>query len=221
MIAALVSPQLRRAVVESPRSLGARSRMRRWQEVRRRFGDLADLRVVDLGGTVDSWVRAPMRPAHVTVVNLFEPGTDPPPWITPVRGDACDPSTVPAGSRADLVFSNSLIEHVGGHAKRRELADAVRALADRYWVQTPYRYFPLEPHFLVPGFAHLPLAARARLLQRWPLVHTPPADRRAAVEAALDVELLGRTELAHYFPEAEVLADRVGPLVKSLVAVRS
>ena len=60
----------------------------------------------------------------------------------------------------DVVFSNSLLEHVGGHAQRAALAREVRSLAPRHWVQTPYRYFPLEPHWLFPGM-QFPLEAQA------------------------------------------------------------
>jgi hypothetical protein len=87
-------------------------------------------------------------------------------------------------------------------------------------VQTPYRYFPVEPHFLFPGFQFLPLKARAALVQRWPLVHTRPGDHDAAVSAALHVELLGRTELEALFPDSEIVSEKLAGLTKSLVAVR-
>jgi hypothetical protein len=79
-----------------------------------------------------------------------------------VVADACtyDEPTV------DLVVSNSLIEHVGGVGPRRQLAETIRGLAPQYWVQTPYRYFPLEPHWMFPGMQFLPLNVRARLARR-------------------------------------------------------
>ena len=41
----------------------------------------------------------------------------------------------------------------------------MRELAQLHWVQTPYRYFPVEPHFLFPGFQFLPLTVRAVLMR--------------------------------------------------------
>src|SRR6476661_6958589 len=111
-----LAPRLRSRFVDAPTSIGARKRAERWALVHQLFPDLATLRVVDLGGTVEAWRRAPVRPADVTVVNLFEPGESDEPWLHPVTGDACDARTAlrqaGAGTEFDLVFSNSLLEHV-------------------------------------------------------------------------------------------------------------
>jgi hypothetical protein len=112
-----------------------------------------------------------------------------------------------------------VIEHVGGFAQREAFARAVHALAPRHWVQTPYRYFPVEPHFLFPGFQFLPLTVRAGLLRRWPLVHSRPDTRERALEIALWVELLSRTELRVLFPESKIIKERIGGVPKSLIAV--
>lgn len=215
-----MSTTLRRRLVEGPDSLGQRSRHRRWQALQRLFPDLPQLRVVDLGGTVDSWRRAPVAPAHVTVVNLEAQSPDPDRGIDVVAADACelDPATLPGAP--DLVYSNSLLEHVGGHARRAQLAALVDRLAPRYWVQAPYRYFPVEPHWLFPGLQFLPQVARARLVQRWPLGYARPADFAAALAAVTEVELPSKTEMAAYFPDATLLLDTVGPLTKSLIAAR-
>ena len=159
------------------------------------------------------------------MVNLYEPGDPADPTLVPVTGDACRARAVLAeagvGGAFDLVFSNSLLEHVGGHAQRRALAEEVRALAPRHWVQTPYRYFPVEPHWLFPGMQFLPVAARARVARSWPLVHTLPASLDEAVSDVLWTELVGVTELRSYFPDSRVVRERMGGLTKSIVAVRT
>src|SRR5262245_1233581 len=98
---------------------------------------LADMTVVDLGGTPSWWERAPVRPQHVTIVNLTAPEPAPP-WITQYQADACT-----FEGAFDLVLSNSVLEHVGGHAQRCRFAETVQALAPKHWIQTPYRYFPI------------------------------------------------------------------------------
>lgn len=212
---------VRERFVDSPTSLGAKARARRWEWFRQEFPDLGSMSVIDLGGRPESWLRAPVRPARVHVVNLEPPPEVTPDWITAEEGDACDlPAHVRKGEY-DLVFSNSVIEHVGGHQQRARFAEAVRGLAPRHWVQTPYRYFPVEPHFLFPGFQFLPLAARAGIVRRWPLVHSRPDDRPTALRVALGVELLSRTELAYYFPHSAIRQERIGGLAKSLVAVKT
>ncbi|GGK79311.1 hypothetical protein Sme01_21960 [Sphaerisporangium melleum] len=211
---------LRSRFVDAPDSLGAKARARRWQWFAQRFPDLSEMSVIDLGGTAGAWLRAPVRPAHVQIVNLEKPPANLPPWLKADVADACDLPAAILGTKYDLVFSNAVIEHVGGHLRRQLFADAVHHLADRHWVQTPYRYFPVEPHFLFPGFQYLPIAARTSLLRRWPLVHTPTSDRDAARNIVMEVELLSITEMRHYFPSSQIRFERLAGLVKSVIAIR-
>jgi hypothetical protein len=212
--------KLREKLVDAPDSVGARRRERRWGLFAGWFPDLRDMKVLDLGGRLETWRRAPERPGYVHVVNCARPDGDVPDWARYDRGDACDLPGAFRGQRYDLVYSNSVVEHVGGYARRVAFADAVRDAADRHWVQTPYRYFPVEPHLLFPGFQFLPLNARAAVAQRWPLIHSRPPDRRRALRNALEIELLGRTELAYLFPESDIVVERMAGFPKSLVAVR-
>jgi hypothetical protein len=220
-----IGTRVRKALVEGPGSAGARARARRRRLLQETFPDLSTLRVVDLGGTVESWLRAETRPAHVTVVNLFEPGETREPWITPVLGDACEAAATlkSHGHEADfdLVFSNSLLEHLGGHAKREMFAAQVQSLASRHWIQTPYRYFPLEPHWLFPFMQFLPVNARARIAYTWPLVHTRPDSIHAARGSVLWTELVSATEMRAYFPESQLVEEKLFGLTKSLIAVAS
>ncbi len=219
-----LSRRIRNRFVDAPDSIGARARDRRWEIVRQRFPDIGDMHVVDLGGTAESWHRSPLQPAHVTVINLVEPGTSSD-RITTATGDACDAVRVleeaVGRSRFDFVFSNSLLEHVGGHANRQRLAAATREIAPYHWVQTPYRYFPVEPHWLFPGMQFLPVAARTRIALSWPLQHTRSRSVAEALESVLWTELIGITELREYFPESEILRERVAGLTKSIIAVKS
>jgi hypothetical protein len=176
--------------------------------------------VVDLGGRAETWLRAPVRPKHVHVVNLEPPATDVPEWIEVTYGDACALPESVASRRYDLVFSNSVIEHVGGHERRLRFAASVHQLADAHWVQTPYRYFPVEPHWVAPGMQYLPVAARVTIAHRWPLSHTPAIDRQDAIQSVLWTELLDRTQMRHYFPDSTLRAERLFGLTKSVIAYR-
>lgn len=225
VVASSWGKRVRERVVDSPGSLGAQARMRRWEVFASLFPDIEQMRVVDLGGTVESWRRAPVRPREVVVVNLLEPGDADTPNLVPVLGDACRARAVLEDEGVDpafgLVFSNSLLEHVGGHANRSALASEVRALAPRHWVQTPYRFFPVEPHWVFPMMQFLPVAARTRVARRWPLVHTRPDSEAGALADVQWTELVGMTELRSYFPESQVVKERMGGLVKSIVAVKT
>jgi hypothetical protein len=204
-----------------PGSLAHSARAKRWQELLRRFPDLPEMRVLDLGGTPASWRSAPVRPAHVVTVNL-DPHTarQTEPGITPVVGDACDP-LLPAhlsAERFDLVYSNSVLEHVGGHYRRQQFAEVVDRHGTHHWVQTPYRYFPVEPHWLFPGLQWFPVRARIAVSQHWPLGHVPRAGRAQAIRHVQEVELLSVTEMRSYFPASRIWIERFAGLPKSLVA---
>lgn len=179
------------------------------------------MHVVDLGGRLGTWTRASVRPARVHVVNLEAPPAEVPDWAHVDRADACDLSDRIAHNRYDLVYSNSVLEHVGGHERRLRFADAVRTLAERHWVQTPYRYFPIEPHWIAPGMQFLPVRLRTAVAQRWPLGHKPTRTHDAALHQVLWTELLGRSQMRHYFPDSRILVERVAGLPKSLIAVHA
>jgi SAM-dependent methyltransferase len=106
----------------------------------------------------------------------------------------------------DLLYSSSVVEHVAPE-RRAAFAAEVRRVARGWYVQTPARSFPIEPHALLP-FAHwLPPSLRRRY---W---------RLGAAGSWEDISLLGRAELQGLFP-GEIHAERLGGLVKSWIAVR-
>lgn len=211
----------KRHLAGTPDSLGGRLREDRARWFVETFPDLAQMSVIDFGGRVSMWQRVPVRPKHVHVVNVEPSRVDIPEWAEFDVGDACALPDHIARRRYDLVFSNSVIEHVGGHDRRERFADTVHQLSDAHWVQTPYRYFPIEPHWMAPAAQYLPVAARAQVVRRWPLSFRRGTPRETAVRAVLSVELLDRTQLRHYFPHSQIRAEKVFGIPKSLVAYRT
>jgi hypothetical protein len=206
---------LLRDPVNSDLSRGFRTK--RWSLMAERF-PLAEMRVLDLGGTEEAWDLAPVRPAELLLVNHPDAKADH--RRNTLLGDACDPDLL-SGERFDLVYSNSVIEHVGGHYRRQQFADTVRRLGDHHWVQTPYRFFPIEPHYVFPGLQFFPVSFRSHAARWWPIGNYgkhKTVDRRTE-EWALGTELLSRTSMRHYFPDSEIMAERFAGLTKSLIAV--
>ena len=99
------------------------------------------------------------------------------------------------------------------------MASEMRRVGRRYFVQTPNRFFPLEPHALVPFFQFVPRRLAAAVLARRSVGWLPKAaDRTAAIIEAESLRLLDKRELRLLFPDAQILEERIGPLVKSYVA---
>src|SRR5262245_2694032 len=194
-------------------------RLRRWARLTEEFPDIQNMRVLDLGGTSVFWARSPVRPKSVTVINLNEPGEGLP-WVRPIEGDACDARELVGDEEFDIVLSNSLIEHLGGHLKRVTFAEVVRSIAPHYAVQTPYRYFPIEPHWLFPAMQFLPLNVRSWLAPRWRLGHTYGWGGQEAHNEVMFTELLSLTEMRSYFPDSHIAWERLAGWPKSMTAFR-
>ena len=205
---------------DSRHSFTGRARAKRWQHLVETFPLFSEMRVLDLGGTPQAWKLAPVMPRSVTTVNLQLFETDDS-SITAVAGDACDlPGTI-LKERFDLVFSNSLLEHVGGHIQRQKLADSIHLLADRHWIQTPYRYFPIEPHWVFPGMQWLPYEARVRVSMHWRAGHIKTVNRDEAEGQVDEIDLLGIAQMRRYFPDSTLWYERFAGLIKSVVAIRA
>jgi len=199
-------------------SLSNKMRRKRWQMFLAVFPELPDMHVLDIGGDARAWRTSGVRPAHVTLLNLADQEIEEP-WMTAIVRDACE--SLEGLPKADLVYSNSVIEHVGGHWRRERFAEGIRDMGPRYWVQTPYRYFPIEPHFLFPGLQYLPKAAQAAAITRWPIGNYRRVQaRKQALKSAMDIELLSISELGVYFSDASIRKEKVLGLTKSIIAVR-
>jgi hypothetical protein len=179
------------------------------------------LTILDVGGTDVFWKTmdlAERDDLNFTVLNIF-PAEQPDERFRWIVGDARDLSQFGDGE-FDLVFSNSVIEHVGGPADQQRMADEIRRVGKRYFVQTPNRYFPIEPHFLFPGFQFLPERTKVFLLKRFQLGWFPKAKtHEEAVGYAREIQLLSRKEFGAMFPEARLIDERVAGLTKSFMAV--
>jgi hypothetical protein len=212
---------LRHRLVDHDESWGGRLRARRWDWLLRTFPDLAQMSVLDLGGHPSTWTASDLHPKHVHVVNIEDLPTDVPDWVEVDRGDACALPEHIASRRYDLVFSNSVIEHVGGHERRVRFAESVHRLAPAHWVQTPYRYFPVEPHWVAPGMQFLPVRVRATLARRWPLAGIKAENLTVGLTSVLWTELIDRSQMSYYFPDSTIRSERIFGLTKSLIAVKT
>jgi len=209
---------LRAFVLRRVRRFSDRSRARRWEYLRRHIEWDEVKRVLDLGGKPGFWSDPAVleRPLEITCLNLRgEPSTQRvgQTSIEVVQGDATNPPVDPASF--DLVFSNSVVEHVGGSEAIRAFVDVTQS-GPRYFLQTPNRYFPIEPHFVLPLHFLIPRRLKAVIVMVW-----DRGPRRRTYQEALDrvdeIHLLTRRELAVLFPDATIVVDRKWLLPKSFM----
>jgi SAM-dependent methyltransferase len=111
-----------------------------------------------------------------------------------------------------LAFSSSVIEHVPGELQPAFAAE-IRRVAQRYFVQTPNKWFPIEPHYQMPFFHFLPRRLQRTLNRRFTMGWQPKGRWE-------EITLLSARDLRRLFPDAEIHRERVFGLTKSLMAVR-
>lgn len=173
--------------------------------------------ILDVGGTERFWNRmlgSTNYPCKVILLNKFSQPITRPNFSSQI-GDARAMRQF-TDKEFDIVFSNSVIEHVGSFEDQRRMANEVRRVGNRYFIQTPNRYFPLEPHFLFPLFQFFPIRLKCWFIQHFDMgwrKKTP--DYQSAMEIAKEIRLLSKKEFTDLFPEGQLVEERFLGLVKS------
>jgi hypothetical protein len=181
----------------------------------------ASTRILDVGGHVYDWEGIVPIASQITLLNLAYPkATVPAPArFTSVIGDGRR-LPFPDGS-FDIVYSNSVIEHVGNRADQERFAAEIRRVARGVFLQTPNRWFFIEPHFIAPFVHYLP----PRLAQRLLRVFSVRAWLRRGDDVELaqldrELRLLTASEMRTLFPDCILHRERWCGLTKSFVMVR-
>jgi len=193
-------------------------RMKRFLDL---FNPSSGTTILDVGGYPLTWKGIKSKPS-VTVLNIhpidYALGPDDPP-ISTVIGNGC--SLDFPDKSFDIIFCNSVIEHVSTWERQQELARECRRVGKSLWIQTPARSFFIEPHLLTPFIHYLPRNLQRRLMRNftlWGLLSRPTPER--VDELMAEIRLLNRREMACLFPDCDLTKERVLGLVKSYIAVR-
>ncbi len=204
------------------RSLATRMRRRRFEFFLSLLQELeGHVEILDIGGTQQFWdlmLGEDPCDIRVTLLNIEHQRVSSPRFVSAI-GDARAMPQFPSGS-FDVVFSNSVIEHVGDYKSQRQMATEIRRVGRRFFVQTPNKRFPLEPHFLFPWFQYLPLTTRAWLVNRFDVGwYKRIPDARAARAEVESIQLLTKERFSALFPGARVHEEKIAGLTKSFVAI--
>lgn len=225
-------PTVRKLIWDNtvPTSLASRMRAARSKYLRDMIDEVylrkGSCSILDIGGDQDYWKifgESYLRSKKVTVVlaNLkFDGDKDMGDGIFRRMGaDARDLSSF-CDKQFDISHSNSLIEHVGSWKDKKSTAEETIRVARLYYVQTPNYWFPVEPHFLMPGFHFLPKQTRIALIRKKKRGWIEKAESYSdAAEVVEGCDLLSATEMKVLFPDAMIIPERFMLFTKSLIAI--
>jgi len=200
-------------------ALSRHFRQRRMERFMREMKVCPETRVLDIGGTPDNWDLISVRP-RLVLLNTPRAKAELTRAAEWVAGDG---RQLPFADQSfDLVFSNSVIEHVGDHASQERFAREVARVGRSYWVQTSNRWFPVEQHLLTPFLHWLPKGWQRAIAPRFTvwaaLVPVTPDRRRFYIQHYLkDVNLLTGNDMRRLFPGGRLLRERFWGVTKSLI----
>jgi len=115
----------------------------------------------------------------------------------------------------DVVYSNSLLEHVGKESQYK-VAYEIQRCGTRCWVQVPDRNFPLEPHYYALFFYQMPLSLKKLTAKFWSSKILGKSSYLNEVET---IWPLTYNEMAKLFPSSNIIREKFCGLTKSLIAV--
>ncbi len=190
------------------------------------FNEHNKVNIIDVGGTKTYWKIIPneflsKNNVHITVINL--PSPDPLPEndeiFTFVGGDGCNLTDFSDNS-FHIYHSNSVIEHVGNWDKMVSFSKEAVRVANKYYLQTPNFWFPIEPHFLTPFFHWLPKSIRIKLVMNFKLGWFRKAKNYNEAKGFVEnCNLLTKKDLLKLFPNASVHNERIFLFIKSFVLI--
>ncbi len=176
--------------------------------------------ILDVGGTQSYWENmnfANDGSVHITLLNLTEDEVTRN-YFSSISGDATDLSRF-GDKHFDIVHSNSVIEHLFTRKAQERMANEIRRVGKRYYVQTPNYYFPIEPHWVFPLFQFLPFSWRVSLTKKYYLDTYPENQRQEVAEQRVkEVLLLTEADMKVLFPGAKIYREMFLGLKKSITS---
>jgi hypothetical protein len=180
------------------------------------------IQVLDVGGTETYWERMKLSDnlnIIVTLLNIEKVPIQKNNFIS-IKGDAYD-MLLFEDKKFDIVFSNSVIEHLFSFDNQKKMATEVMRVGKYYYVQTPNYFFPIEPHWLFPFFQFLPFKIRVFLTKNFNLGHYKKStNEEDAIKRVSEVKLLTEKQMKGLFPDGKVYRENFLGLKKSVTMYR-
>ena len=197
-------------------------RRRRIQRFLRLFKPGRETKILDVGGLPVCWQGVPIE-SQITLLNLYQLDDYDRSFMTNNQTTVIGDGTgLPYEDQSfDIVFSNSVIEHVGTARRQALLAAEIRRVGKGYWVQTPAKEFFFEPHYFTPFIHWFPVHVQRRLLRNFSLWGWLGRPTPEVIDLVVgDLRLLRRSEFKGLFPDHQMWTERFLGMPKSYTAYK-
>jgi hypothetical protein len=178
------------------------------------------INLLDIGGKEKFWRSMDFNNFdnfNITIINIEPQKVSLPNCISKIGDARSMPEYI--DGEFDVVFSNSVIEHLGNYSDQKRMANEIIRVGKRYFVQTPNKFFPIEPHFHFPLFQFLPKKTRIWLQMHRNLGWRKKInDYELAKKSIEEVRLLSKSELKALFPYANIYEEVYLGFKKSFIA---
>jgi SAM-dependent methyltransferase len=214
-----------------------RARKRRTRIFLENFSLSSQTRILDIGSEDGANIASVLKTSPVQPENVYIADIDEQMVLKGREQFGFSPVVIPESGRKpfedsffDIVYCSSVVEHAtipksqvwsvksGAVFKetalkqQQEFAREISRIGKRYFVQTPYKWFPIESHTWLPFVGYLPRCVLISILaitnRIWVKKTTP------------DWYLLSARQLRRLFPEARIMKERFMGLTKSIMAIK-
>lgn len=208
---------------DQPNSLGYALRNKRFKDLEqlldKHFPSSQTIHVLDVGGRAYFWEDKALYQSgrlKITLLNLEEE-KDFPSDMRSLAGDATDLSQF-SNESFDLVFSNSVIEHLYTWENQQKMAEECMRVGKKYFIQTPNKHFFIEAHYVLPWAQYMPKSILYPILTKTPLSRGRRWQERDASQYLNEIRLLSKKDLKKLFPLASIYQEKFLGMNKSFAA---
>jgi hypothetical protein len=200
-----------------------RKRMRLFFDI---FKICKPIKILDVGGTPSLWewyaTEDSIMHMSITLLNLRCYGTSSSRGIKykyMIGNALCLPFK---NKSFDIVFSNSLIDHLYTFDNQKIFASEVMRVGKGYFIQTWNKKFPYEPHYLTPFIHFAPKTLQKRAIRYLTLYGLIAKPSQELINDLVD-QIIPSTklEIRTLFPNAYLIENKVLGITKDFIVYSS
>ena len=179
--------------------------------------------LLDIGGYPGNWTCFQPCFKRLDILNLhkitFDSLAFPAHKMHTIIGNGCGLTF--KDNTYDIVFSNSVIEHLENWENQKMFANEARRVGKSIWIQTPAKEFFIEPHYLAPFVHWLPKNIQKKLLRNFTLQGWITRPSKETVDKLVDtIRLLSKKEIQELFPDCQIIEEKFWFFTKSYIACK-